>query len=938
MRAIGIPVYLLPGNHDPLDAASVYTSALFIAECPENVTVLDRAGVHEVRPGLQIVAAPWRSKKPTSDLVSEVLDGLPADGVTRIVVGHGGVDIFEPDKDKPSLIRLAALEAAIERGAVHYIALGDKHSRTQVGSTGRIWYSGSPEVTNYDDIEPDPGHVLIVDIDEDDPRRPVRVDARRVGRWRFVTLCRTVDSSRDVADLDINLDLMPDKERTVVRLGLSGSLTVTDKAALDACLDKYARLFAALVPWDKQTDIAVIPADGEFDDLGIGGFAAAAVDELVNTARSDGEDADDAPRGAGAVAAPRRQGRRMKLHRLVLTNYRGITHREIEFPDHGVVVVSGANEIGKSSMIEALDLLVHSKDRSNKKDVKQVKPTHADVGAEITAEISTGSYRFIYHKRFHKRCETQLTVVAPRREQLTGDEAHERVLALLDETVDMELWQAQRVLQAASTAAVDLSGCDALSRALDVAAGEAAALSGAEPLLIDRIDAEYLRYYTPTGRPTGEWAAAIKRLHEADDEVAQCAAAVAEVDDAVRRHTALTDNLSRLTEERAEATKRLTEARLAAEAVNALTQQLKQAEIVAAAADATHTASVSALTERRRLRADIDQRTGAIAALEAAAAEALDELATAAEVQEAAEVAAEGARGAVETSQARVDVARRVAERVSDRDEANRLETRLGKLDAARRELDRVEHELAGIVLTDDTMRAIETAAVAVERAAGQAELASAHIELVAMADVDVQIDGDPVTIQAGGHWAAGVSSPTDIELPGLLRVRVVPGAPASDSHAKLQAAQEVLAAALAKARVADVAAARLLDERRRELIASREKLNATSEALVGDDTVDELRTRLAELRDGRARRAGPVGRRCRRPGRRPRGPRRRGGRTQAGHGRLRDASQGRRSRGEAAGGEDDPRQRRPRETRRRADRTDRRTREVDPAAGDGDR
>jgi hypothetical protein len=80
----------------------------------------------------------------------------------------------------------------------------------------------------------------------------------------------------------------------VVRLALSGSLTVTDKAALDACLDKYARLFAALTLWEKQTDIAVVPADGEFDDLGIGGFAATAVDELVATARSDGEDADDA--------------------------------------------------------------------------------------------------------------------------------------------------------------------------------------------------------------------------------------------------------------------------------------------------------------------------------------------------------------------------------------------------------------------------------------------------------------------------------------------------------------------------------------------------------------------------------------------------------------------------------------------------------------------
>ena len=133
MRAIGIPVYLLPGNHDPLDASSVYTSALFTAECPDNVTVLDRAGVHEVRPGLQIVAAPWRSKAPTSDLVGDVLGDLPADGVTRIVVGHGGVDVLDPDPDKPSLIRLAALEAAIARGAVHYVALGDKHSRTAGG-------------------------------------------------------------------------------------------------------------------------------------------------------------------------------------------------------------------------------------------------------------------------------------------------------------------------------------------------------------------------------------------------------------------------------------------------------------------------------------------------------------------------------------------------------------------------------------------------------------------------------------------------------------------------------------------------------------------------------------------------------------------------------------------------------------------------------------
>ena len=548
----------------------------------------------------------------------------------------------------------------------------------------------------------------------------------------------------------------------------------------------------------------------------------------------------------------------MKLHRLVLTNYRGITHREIEFPDRGVVVVSGANEIGKSSMLEALDLLFEAKDRSSKKEVKQVKPTHADVGAEITAELSTGPYRFVYHKRFHKRCETRLTVLTPRREQLTGDEAHERALAILGDTVDMELWRAQRVLQAASTAAVDLSGCDALSRALDVAAGEAATLSGTEPLLIDRIDAEYLRYFTPTGRPTGEWAAATNRLRAADGEVGRCAAAVAEVDDAVRRHATLSEELARLDDDRVEATELLAAARTAAEAVALLTQQLKEAEVVANAADATHAASVSALTQRRRLRADIEERAAAITELEAAAAEASEGLAAATEVHEAAEAAAEHARAAVAASQARVDAARRAIDQQSDRDEADRLSARLAKMQAAQRELDTLNRELSGITLTDGSMRTIEAAAAAVERAAGQLELAAATVELVAIADVEVRLDGERVALGAGTTWSSSVSAPTDIELPGLLTARVVPGTSAADTAAKLDAGHEALATALAKAGVDDVDSARLLDRRRRELIASRDRWRATWEALVGDDRVEDIRARLAELHGREPHAAGP--------------------------------------------------------------------------------
>lgn len=297
MGEIGVPVYLLPGNHDPLDASSVYTSALFRAECPDNVTVLDRAGVWEVRPGLEIIAAPWRSKKPTTDLTAEVLGGLQADGTARLLLAHGAVDSLDPDRDNPAQISMAGLEAAIGAGAVHYVALGDKHSRTAVGGSGRVWYSGSPEVTNYDHKEADSGHVLVVDIDLDTPAHPVAVESRRVGTWRFLTLRREVNTSRDIADLSLNLDELPDKDRTVVKIGLVGTLTVTDRAALEACIDRHTRRFAALGIWERNTDLAVMPSDDEFDDLGIGGFAADAVAELVQTARSGGTDAG-AARGA----------------------------------------------------------------------------------------------------------------------------------------------------------------------------------------------------------------------------------------------------------------------------------------------------------------------------------------------------------------------------------------------------------------------------------------------------------------------------------------------------------------------------------------------------------------------------------------------------------------------------------------------------------------
>ncbi|GFG67370.1 hypothetical protein MKUB_48600 [Mycobacterium kubicae] len=538
----------------------------------------------------------------------------------------------------------------------------------------------------------------------------------------------------------------------------------------------------------------------------------------------------------------------MKLHRLTLSNYRGVAHRDIQFPEQGVVVVCGANEIGKSSMIEALDLLLEFKDRSTKKEVKQVKPTNADAGSEVTAEISTGPYRFLYRKRFHKKCETALTVLAPRREQLTGDEAHERVRAMLAETVDAELWRAQRVLQAASTAAVDLSCCDALSRALDIAAGDNATLSGTEPLLIERIDGEYARYFTATGRPTGEWAAAINRLTAAEKAVAECAAAVAEVDDRIGRHADLTQQVASLSQQLREATPRLAAAQAAAAHIDALNKQLHEAKLIAAAAAATSATSQTAMSTREALRTEIHAGATTLAAVEQEAQQAAAELATARTEAQACEAAVEQAERRLTVAQQCAESARRILDQVAARDEAGRLSTRLARIDEIQRRREEVDAELSANSLTDDLLRRIEDAAAAVDRTGCQLQLLSAVVEFTAEADLELAVGDDCVSVPAGQTWSAPATGPTEVRIPGILTARITPGATALDIQTEHVAAQEQLQRVLMAAAVANLPAARSLNQRRRELTSTRDQLAATLAGVCGDEQVGQLKAKLAQL------------------------------------------------------------------------------------------
>src|SRR5439155_2813930 len=137
--------------------ASVYRSAAFRAAAP-GVHVLDDARPRAVAPGVELIGAPWLSRRPAQNPALGALAALGPPGPLRILAAHGGVDALTPDRRDASLLPLAPIERAIAQERIHYAALGDRHSLTPVGGTGRIWYAGAPEPTDFDEREP--GHVL----------------------------------------------------------------------------------------------------------------------------------------------------------------------------------------------------------------------------------------------------------------------------------------------------------------------------------------------------------------------------------------------------------------------------------------------------------------------------------------------------------------------------------------------------------------------------------------------------------------------------------------------------------------------------------------------------------------------------------------------------------------------------------------------------------
>ena len=502
----------------------------------------------------------------------------------------------------------------------------------------------------------------------------------------------------------------------------------------------------------------------------------------------------------------------MRLLTLTLENWRGVRASHIEF-DNGVTLIEGPNEVGKSSLVEALRMLFREKSGSKKKEVQAVQPVGQDVGSSVSAEVRCGDYHFLYSKTYNRKAGTVLQILAPRAEQLTGDDAHNRAWEILSSHMDMALWDALLVEQGKEIGGVRLADSDGLARALDNAAG-GAGVSGEESALFDAVQAEYERYFTlKTGK--ARYGEQQQRVEQHSTQVQQLKATLRELDDDLRRFEGVSAEISRLQRALPElqAAKEQHEQRWTA--IDSLQARLTAKEEEGKPLQQLLDHARSQWQRRQDAAADIARREQDLAQKQAALQPLAEHAAELERTVQAAEATHKELQAQRRALQHALQQARRDAAYLQDAAELARLQQLLDRVQTQRAELAALRKTLADIHITAEGRRNIQAAASALDVASRTRDNAATRLSIDALQAAEFQLNGEVISLRPGTPLERQVAESLQIDIPELARITIAPAASAGELAAEVDAKQQELDTLLARYQVKSVEQAITLDEQR---------------------------------------------------------------------------------------------------------------------------
>ena len=221
LAEFGGPVYVIPGNHDPLVPGSVWEHPAWRSN--ERIHVLRKPEMVEI-PGGVFYPCPVRekhsAKNPTAWINAKESQGI------RIGLAHGtveGVHQEEPDYPIPRDVALGT--------DLDYLALGHWHSTTMYpapDSAVRMAYSGTHETTKFG--ERDSGNALIVEIPE--AGAPALITPVHTGGLSWTVIEEDIREAGDLSRIREKIEALESPASTLLELRIVGLLPAQDRDEL----------------------------------------------------------------------------------------------------------------------------------------------------------------------------------------------------------------------------------------------------------------------------------------------------------------------------------------------------------------------------------------------------------------------------------------------------------------------------------------------------------------------------------------------------------------------------------------------------------------------------------------------------------------------------------------------------------------------------------
>jgi uncharacterized protein YhaN len=194
----------------------------------------------------------------------------------------------------------------------------------------------------------------------------------------------------------------------------------------------------------------------------------------------------------------------VKIHKLWAENVRGISSRvTMELSPTGLNLVTAPNEMGKTTMAQVLDFLFQHKSSANSQEIKDLKPYGKDVGPLMGAIIEVDGQTYKIEKQWLKDKKTEVELLAPEKKALSGNAADKLINEIFTEYLDETIWKMIQVAQANFGDLLDNEYDDdrraALSDYLAQAVADAEGIDDSN--VVEKVEAQYLDWWTPKGRP-----------------------------------------------------------------------------------------------------------------------------------------------------------------------------------------------------------------------------------------------------------------------------------------------------------------------------------------------------------------------------------------------------------------------------------------------------